>query len=88
MNSQYGSIAVVTYRSSLQELLLAGFAILRLASPCFEGRCLQGTAVGEGNGPWPVQRAFVHGVQVDGRILLTLATRQEGDAWCDIWRKE
>ncbi|KAG7227830.1 hypothetical protein INR49_013624 [Caranx melampygus] len=44
----------------------------------FEGRGLQGTTIGEGQGPGPVQRALVHGVQVDGGFLLTLATRQEG----------
>jgi len=68
-----------TYKSSLYELLLAGFAILLLASPGFEGRGLQGTTVREGQGPGPLQGTLVHGIQVECGLLLTLASRQEGD---------
>lgn len=68
-----------TYQSSLNELLLAGLSILLLATPGFEGRGLKGTTIREGQGPGPVQRALVHGIQVDRGLLLALATRQEGD---------
>lgn len=70
-----------TYQSSLDELFLACLSILFFAAPGFEGRGLQGTAVWEGQGPGPVQRALVHGIQIDGGLFLTLATRQEGNAF-------
>lgn len=69
------------HQSSLDVLLLAGLAILRLAPPGLQGRGLQGAAEGEGQGPGPVQGALVHGVQVDGGLLLALAARQEGHSW-------
>lgn len=69
------------YQSSLDVLLLAGLAVLRLAPPGLQGRGLQGAAEGEGEGPGPVQRALVHGVQVDGGLLLALTARQEGDSF-------
>lgn len=68
------------YQSSLDELILACLSILLLSAPGFEGGGLQGTAVWEGQSPGPVQRAHVHGIQVDGGLLLTLATRQESNA--------
>ena len=70
-----------SYQGSLDELLLAGLAVLWLASPGLEGGGLQGAAVGEGDGPGPVKGTLVHGIQVDGGLLLRLAARQEGDAW-------
>lgn len=69
-----------TYQSSLDKLFLACLSILFLATPGFEGRGLQSTAIGEGQGPGPVQGALVHGIQIDGGLFLTLATRQEGNA--------
>lgn len=69
-----------TYQCSLDELFLAFFPILFMATPGFKGRGLQGTSIWEGQGPGPVQRALVHGIQIDGGLLLTLATRQESDA--------
>lgn len=77
--SHYIFIIIQTYQSSLDKLFLACLSILLLATPGFEGRSLQGTAIREGQGPGPVQRALVHGVQVDGGLLLTLATREEGN---------
>ena len=69
-----------SYQSSLDELLLGSLAVPGLATPCLKGGCLEGTAIGESNGPWPVQGALVHDIQVDGGFLLRLATGQEGDA--------
>lgn len=69
-----------SYQSSLDVLLLAGLAVLGLAPPGLQGRGLQGAAEGEGEGPGPVQNALVHGVQVDGGLLLALTARQEGDS--------
>lgn len=75
--------AAPPHQSSLDVLLLAGFAVLRLAPPGLQGRGLQGAAEGEGEGPGPVQGALVHGVQVDGGLLLALAARQEGHSWAE-----
>lgn len=69
-----------TYQCPLDELFLAFFSIFFIATPGFKGRGLQGTSIWEGQGPGPVQRALVHGIQIDGGLLLTLATRQESDA--------
>lgn len=74
-------VHIQTYQSSLDELILACLSVLLLAAPGFEGRGLQSTAIREGQGPGPVQGALVHGVQVDGGLLLALATRQEGNAF-------
>ena len=46
--------SLILYHGSLDELLLASFAILLFASPGLEGRGLQGAAIGEGDGPGPV----------------------------------
>lgn len=70
-----------TYQSSLDELFLAFFSILFIATPGFKGRGLQGTSIWEGQGPGLVQMALVYGIQIDGGLLLTLATRQESDAF-------
>lgn len=71
-----------TYQSTFDVFLLCVLGVLFLATPGLEGRCLQGTAIGEGQSPWLVQGALVDGIEVDSGLLLTLATRQEGDA-CD-----
>ncbi len=42
---------------------------------------LQGTTVGEGERPGLAAGVLVDGVQVEGGVLLGLATGQEGDAW-------
>lgn len=70
--------APTSHQSSLDVLLLAGLAVLRFAPPGLQGRGLQGAAEGEGQGPGPLQGALVHGVQVDGGLLLALTARQEG----------
>lgn len=69
-----------SYQSSLDELLLGSLAVPRFATPCLQGGCLEGTAIGKRQCPWPVQGTLVHDVQVDGCLLLRLATGQEGDA--------
>lgn len=71
-----------TYQSTLNVLLLGVFGVLFLPAPGFEGRSLQGTAIGESQGPWLVQGALVDSIKVNGGLLLTLTTRQEGDP-CD-----
>lgn len=68
-----------TYQSALDVFFLSILEVLFLATPGLEGRSLQGTAIGEGQGPWLVQGAVVDGIQVDGGLFLTLATRQESD---------
>lgn len=70
-----------SYQSSLDVLVLAGLAVLLLASPGLQCGGLQGPAEGEGEGPGPVQRAVVDGVEVDCGLLLALTARQEGHTW-------
>ena len=67
------------YQGSLDILLLGSLQVLLLSTPGLQGRSLQGSAIGEGQGPRLQQGAFVDGVEVDGSLLLTLASRQEGD---------
>lgn len=71
-------IATGPHLGAFDELLGGGGLVALLPAPGVEGRGLQGAAVGEGQGPGLAQRAGVDGVQVDGRLLLTLAPRQEG----------
>jgi hypothetical protein len=51
--------------------------VLLLASPGLEGARLKGTAKGEGQSPRLLGVELVHGVEVEGGLLLTLATREE-----------
>ena len=46
--------------------------------PCLEHGVLEGARVGEGH--VPRVGGLVHGVEVEGRLQLRLATRQEHDA--------
>lgn len=62
------------HHGSLDVLLLTGLGVLLLASPGLECRGLEGPAVGEGEGPGPVQGTLVDGAQVDRGLFLTLAT--------------
>ena len=59
--------------------LLGSLQVLLLPTPGLQGRGLQGSAIGEGQGPWLQQGALVDCVEVDGCLLLTLTSRQEGD---------
>ncbi|KAF7024954.1 hypothetical protein CFC21_037212 [Triticum aestivum] len=51
--------------------------VLRLAGPGLEGALLEGTPEGEGQVPGLLGLELVHGVQVQGRLLLTLSTGEE-----------
>lgn len=66
---------------ALDELLGSGGGVVPLPAPGAERRRLQRPPVGEGEGPWPHQRARVDGVEVDGSLLLALTPGQEGDTW-------
>ncbi len=72
------SLLLSSYQGSLDVLFLAGFAVLLLASPGLQCWGLQGPTKGEGQGPGPVQRTLVDGVQVNSGLFLTLTTGQEG----------
>lgn len=67
----------ITDLSTLDELLCGGLLVVLGPAPGVQGRGLQGTSIREGEGPGFVQRAGVDGVQVDGRLLLTLTSREE-----------
>jgi hypothetical protein len=69
------------YQGSLDILLLGSLQVLLLSTPGLQGGGLQGSAIGESQGPWLQQRALVDGVEVDGCLFLTLPPRQEGDPW-------
>lgn len=60
---------------ALDELLGSGGGVVPLPAPGAERRRLQRPPVGEGEGPWPHQRARVDGVEVDGSLLLALTPR-------------
>jgi len=53
--------------------------VLHLAKPGLECACLEGTAEGEGQGPRLLGVELVHGIQVQGGLLLALSTREEDD---------
>jgi hypothetical protein len=53
--------------------------VLRLAGPGLERALLEGTAEGEGQRPRLLGAELVHGVEVQGRLLLALPTGQEDD---------
>ena len=80
LKKMWENIFGYSYQSSLDELLLGSLSVRRFATPCLQGGCLEGTAIGKSQCPWPVQGTLVHDVQVDGCLLLRLATGQEGDA--------
>mmetsp|Transcript_15975 Transcript_15975/g.35376 ORF Transcript_15975/g.35376 Transcript_15975/m.35376 type:complete len:304 (-) Transcript_15975:303-1214(-) len=63
-----------------QECGLGGGHVLELAPPRLKGGLLQGTAIGEGHGPRALALDLVHGVEVDGGLLLRQTAGQEGDA--------
>ncbi|CAM0884206.1 unnamed protein product [Alopecurus aequalis] len=60
-----------------QERLLGLLQVLLLAGPGLEGALLEGTPEGEGQEPRLLGLELVHGVQVQGRLLLALSTREE-----------
>ena len=66
---------------SLDVLLLGILRVLLLPTPGLESRGLQGSALGESQGPWLQQGTLVDSVEVDGCLFLTLPSRQESDPW-------
>ena len=52
------------------ELLRGGLLVIQLSLPGVEGRGLQGSAVGEGQGPGFGQGAGVDGIEVNAGVLL------------------
>lgn len=70
-----------SYQGSLDVLVLAGLAVLLLASPGLQCGGLQGAAKGEREGPGPVQGTLVDGIQVYGGLLFALTAGQEGHPW-------
>lgn len=66
-------------QGSLDVFFLGSLQVLLLSTPGLQGRGLQGSAIREGQGPRLQQGALVDGVEVDGCLLLTLASGQEGD---------
>lgn len=67
------------YLGPLEELGLCEGHILGLAAPRAQHGGLQGASVAEGQCPRLAANVLVDGVQIDGGILLRLASRQEGD---------
>lgn len=67
---------------SLQECPLGLTDVLLLSLPGLETGLLESTSVGEGELPG-ARHALddIHGMQVEGSILLRLATREEYDTW-------
>ena len=65
------------------ESLLCSGLVGIFALPGCKSRGLQCTAVREGQLPGAMEGHLVDGVQVDGGLLLTLASGQEADAWKD-----
>lgn len=63
------------------ESLLCSCLVGIFALPGCKSRGLQRTAVREGQLPGAMEGHLVDGVQVDGGLLLTLASGQEADAW-------
>lgn len=68
----------------LDKLLSSSPSIIPLSSPGIECRCLQGTPIGEGEGPGPGKWAAVDGIEVERSLLFTLTPRQESHPW-DSW---
>lgn len=66
-------------QGSLDIFFLGGLQVFLLSAPGLQGRGLQGSAIREGQGPRLQQGALVDGVEVDGGLLLALASGEEGD---------
>lgn len=62
---------------AFDELLGGGLLVAQLAFPRIQSGGLQGTAVGEGQGPRLGQRTVVNRIKVHAGLLFRLATRQE-----------
>lgn len=60
--------------STCDELLGGGLLVAQLSSPGVQGGGLQGTAIGEGQGPRLGERTGVNGVKVHAGLFFRLAT--------------
>ncbi len=69
-----------TYLGPGAESLLCSCLVGCFALPGCKSRGLECTAVREGQLPGAVERHLVNGIQVNGGLLFTLATREEADA--------
>lgn len=58
---------------TFDELLGGGLLVGQLSFPCVQGRGLQGTAIGESQGPGLGQRTVVNGIKVHTGLLFGLA---------------
>ncbi|KAG7230279.1 hypothetical protein INR49_024383, partial [Caranx melampygus] len=63
------------------ESLLCSHLVGSFALPGCQSRGLECTAIREGQLPGAMEGHLVDGVQVEGGLLLTLASRQEANAW-------
>lgn len=77
--SQSSSLA--PYLCPLDKLLSSSPSIIPLSSPGIECRCLQGTPIGESEGPGPGKWAAIDGIEVERCLLFTLTPRQESHPW-------
>lgn len=68
------------YLGSVAESFLCSCLVGSFALPGCKSRSLECTTVREGQLPWAVDGHLVDGVQVEGGLLLALASRQEADA--------
>lgn len=59
--------------STLDEFLGGSLLVAQLASPCVQGGGLQGTAVGESQGPGLGERTVVNGIKVHAGLFFGLA---------------
>lgn len=69
------------YLCPLDKLLSGSTSVVPLSSPGIEGRCLQGTSIGEGEGPGPGKWAAIDGIEVEGCLLFALTPGQESHSW-------
>lgn len=67
--------------SAFDELLSGSFLVAQLSFPRIQGRGLQGTTVGEGQGPRLGQRTVVNRIKVHAGLLFRLAAWQECHSW-------
>lgn len=96
----YSPVVIAIHEAYLgpgEERFLCSFLVGSFALPGCKSRGLECTAIGEGHFPGAMEGHLIHGVQVEGGLLLTLTSREEADAWKDtrtspllvfhLWRK-
>lgn len=75
------AIHASSYLGPGAESLLCSCLVGSFALPGCQSRGLECTAIGEGQLPGAMEGHLVDGVQVEGGLLLTLASRQEANPW-------